>query len=181
MAPGVIARAATAFARHGLRRPPPSLISGVRPPSNTPSPMPEEHTAEFESLLAFIERLPAILLPAGRRSIGTGRFENGNWWMKFHLDTDHPLAWRHVQELGFVRNYVSVTERLPTVFMPVSPPPYMNGGVEFLSWIIESTDPAFSPSLCAEWLEGRLPTPVDDVAQWDTESDDGDETPPSTR
>jgi hypothetical protein len=31
MAPGVIARAAPAFARHGLRRPPPSLISGVRP------------------------------------------------------------------------------------------------------------------------------------------------------
>src|SRR4051812_28745229 len=29
MAPGVIARAATTFARHGLRRPPPSLISAV--------------------------------------------------------------------------------------------------------------------------------------------------------
>jgi hypothetical protein len=29
MAPGVIARAATTFARHGLRRPPPSLISIV--------------------------------------------------------------------------------------------------------------------------------------------------------
>jgi hypothetical protein len=32
-----------------------------------------------------------------------------------------------VQELGHVLNYVSVTEPLPTVFKPVSPPPYMNG------------------------------------------------------
>src|SRR5437773_801459 len=83
-------------------------------------------THDFEKLLAFIERLPAIDLPAGRKSIGHGSFENGNWWLKFSLDTTHPLAWRHVLELGHVLNYVSVEERLPTVFMPVSPPPYMN-------------------------------------------------------
>lgn len=137
--------------------------------------MPNDQAAEFERLLAFMERLPAISLPAGRRSIGTGRFENGNWWMKFHLDTDHPLAWRHVQELGFVLNYVSVSERLPTVFMPVSPPPYMNGGTEFLSWMIESTDPSFTPDSCAEWLEGRLPRPVEDLARWDTDNETDDD------
>src|SRR6267378_2430092 len=80
---------------------------------------------DFERLLGFMEKLPAIDLPTGRKSIGHGSFENGNWWVKFTLDTTHALAWRHVQELGYVLNYVSVEERLPTVFMPVSPPPYL--------------------------------------------------------
>jgi hypothetical protein len=71
----------------------------------------------FEKLLAFLERLQAIDLPAGRKSMGRGVSENGNWWLKFSLDTKHQLAWRHVQELGFVLNYVSVEERLPTVFI----------------------------------------------------------------
>jgi hypothetical protein len=123
-------------------------------------------THDFEKLLAFIEKLPAIDLPAGRKSIGHGLFESGNWWLKFTLDTKHPLAWRHVQELGHVLNYVSVEERLPTVFMPVSPPPYMNGGVEFLSGVVESTAPSFTPDKCVEWLEGRLPRPVEDLEQW---------------
>jgi hypothetical protein len=125
---------------------------------------------DFEKLLDFFERLPAIELPAGRKSIGQGSFENGNWWIKFTLDTNHPLAWRHVQELGFVVNYVSPEERLPTVFMPVSPPYYLNGGVEFLSWVIESTDPSFSPDNCVEWLEERLRRPVEDLEKW--KSDD---------
>ena len=129
------------------------------------------NTHDFERLVAFLARLPAMDLPAGRKSIGHGTFENGNWWIKFSLKTEHPLAWRHVQELGHVLNHVSVEERLPTVFMPVSPPPYMNGGVEFLSWVIESTEPSFSPAKCAEWLEGRLPSPVDDVEQWKTGDD----------
>jgi hypothetical protein len=126
---------------------------------------------DFKKLLAFIEKLPAIDLPAGRKSIGRGLFDNGNWWVKFTLDTSHPLAWRHVQELGHVLNYVSVEERLPTVFMPVSPPPYLNGGVEFLSWVIESTDPSFTPNKCVEWLEGRLPRPVDDLEKWKMDDD----------
>lgn len=125
----------------------------------------------FEPLLAFLERLPAIDLPAGRKSLGFGEFENGNWWVKFGFDTSHDLAWRHVQELGHVLNYVSLNERLPSVFMPVSPPPYMNGGVEFLSWVIESTEPDFTPANCAEWLEGRLPSPVDDPEKWAIDDD----------
>ena len=137
--------------------------------------MSHESDPSFERLVSYMERLPAIKLPAGRKSIGTGRFENGNWWMKFHIDIGHPLAWRHVQEMGFVLNYLSVNERLPTVFMPVSPPPYLNGGAEFLSWVIESTDPAFTPDSCAEWLEGRLPRPVEDLARWNMDLDSDEE------
>jgi hypothetical protein len=131
--------------------------------------MKTEH--DFEKLLGFLEKLPSIDLPAGRKSIGFGLFENGNWWVKFRLDTTHPLAWRHVQELGYVLNYVSLEERLPTVFMPVSAPPYMNGGVEFLSWVIESKEPSFAPDKCVEWLEGRLPRPVEGVEQWNMDDE----------
>ena len=117
---------------------------------------------EFNELEAYLRRVPGI---AG--SIGKGRYENGNWWVKFHLDIDHGLAWKVVQEFGNVLNYLSVTERLPTVFKPVSPPSYLNGGPrEFLSWVIESTLPDFSPKVCAEWLEGRLPQPVDVASAW---------------
>ncbi len=69
-------------------------------------------------------------------------------------------------------NAMSLNERLPTVFMPVSPPPYLNGGPrDFLSWVIESTDPSFTPTKCAEWLKGRLPDPVDDLEQWKMDDD----------
>jgi hypothetical protein len=47
----------------------------------------------------------------------------------------------------------------------------MNGGVEFLSWVIESTEPTFTPAQCAEWLESRLPCPVDDLEKWKTDDD----------
>jgi hypothetical protein len=87
--------------------------------------------------------------------------------MKFTIDIDHPLAWSVIQELGHVLNYLSPQERLPTVFMPVSPPPYMNGGPrEFSSWVIESKDKDFKPGTCAKWLEGRLPRPVEELSRW---------------
>lgn len=129
------------------------------------------HAQEFETLLAFLHRVPAI-----ERSLGSGRGADGNWWVKFGIDISHPLAWHVVQEFGSVLNYLSLDERLPTVFMPVSPPPYMNGGPDqFLSWVIESTDPEFAPAQAAEWLEGRLPDPVDDPAQWTDDEDDDDD------
>jgi hypothetical protein len=122
---------------------------------------------EFAELEAYLQRVPGI-----GGSIGNGRFENGNWWIKFRIDIGHPLAWNVVQEFGNVLNYLSVTERLPTVFMPVSPPSYLNGGPrEFLSWVIESTDSEFAPRTCAEWLEGRLPRPVDDLSQWQSQDE----------
>jgi hypothetical protein len=126
----------------------------------------------FEPLLALLEKVPAVSLPAGRRSIGCGLENDGTWWIKFSLELGHPLAWRVVQEFAYVLNLLSVNERLPTVFKPVSPPPYLNGGVEFLSWVIETDDSTFTPALCAEWLEGRLPSPVTDVNAW--KIDDGD-------
>lgn len=121
---------------------------------------------QFEPLLAFLERLPSISLPAGRKSIAVGTTDDGYWWVKFSFDTNHPLAWRVVQELGHVLNYLSVEERLPTSFKPVSPPPYLNGGVEFLSWVIESRETSFTAADCAEWLQGRLPDPVADPNAW---------------
>ena len=66
-----------------------------------------------------------------------------------------------------VLNYLSANERLPTVFMPVSPAPYLNGGPhQFLSWVIKSESSNFSASDAAKWLEGRLPQPVEDQSQW---------------
>jgi hypothetical protein len=87
--------------------------------------------------------------------------------VKFSLDINHPLAWRVVQELGHVVNYLSLDERLPTTFMPVSPPPYLNGGPEeFLSWVIECRDESFKPGTLQKWLAGRLPAPVEDESEW---------------
>jgi hypothetical protein len=116
----------------------------------------------FHELESYLSRMPALVSP-----FGSGFDESGRWWIKFGIDIDHPLAWRVVQELGHVLNYLSVNEQLPTVFKPVSPPPYMNGGPrEYLSWVIECHDPDFQPRTTAEWLEGRLPRPVDDLSQW---------------
>jgi hypothetical protein len=119
----------------------------------------------FNPLLDYLRTVPAI-----DNAVSSGLENDGRWWVKFIIDISHPLAWNVVQELGHVLNYVSPDERLPTVFMPVSPPPYMNGGPkEFLSWVIESRDKNFLPEKCAEWLQGRLPRPVTDLAQWNTD------------
>jgi hypothetical protein len=127
----------------------------------------------FKDLEDYVGKLPGIKLP-----IGKAQTEDGLWWVKFRIDVNNPLAWRVVQELGHVVNYISLEERLPTVFYPVSPPPYMNGGPEeFLSWVIESKDKDFSPKLLSEWLEGRLPRPVEDVKEWVLEPDDDNISP----
>lgn len=119
----------------------------------------------FEPLLKYLASVPAIT-----GTIGSGLSQDGCWWVKFTIDIDHPLAWNVVQELGHVLNYMSLDERLPTVFMPVSAPPYMNGGPrDYLSWVIESKSKDFKPSICAEWLEGRLPRPVSDSEQWEND------------
>lgn len=121
-----------------------------------------DHPA-FHELKTYLSKLPAI-----QSGISCGFNDDGTWWVKFAIEIHHALAWRLVQELGHVLNYISLENRLPTVFMPVSPPPYMNGGPgEFLSWVIECKDKDFKPVTCAEWLEGRLPRPVDDLRQWE--------------
>jgi hypothetical protein len=115
----------------------------------------------FQKLEQFLLRVPGI-----NGAIGSGSEDSG-WWVKFSIDIYNELAWNVVQEFSHVLNYLSVEERLPTRFMPVSPPPYLNGGpAEFLSWVIECEDLQFRPDTAAEWLEGRLPRPVDDLALW---------------
>jgi len=117
---------------------------------------------QFQLLQTFLSNVPAI-----KGKIGQGINEEGFWWVKFRIDVQHPLAWQVVQEIGHVVNYLSLDEKLPTTFYPVSPPPYMNGGPEdFLSWIIENTNKEFKPDTLKEWLEGRLPQPVNDVSAW---------------
>ena len=132
--------------------------------------MPDE--SYFKPLLEYVSKVPSITGP-----VGFGFSDDGKWWIKFVIDLGHPLAWNVVQEFGHVLNYLSVKERLPTVFMPVSPPPYLNGGPQnFLSWVIECKESEFTPATCAEWLEGRLPAPVGDLDQW--QEDDEDEAIP---
>jgi len=122
----------------------------------------------FDGLITFMLRVPGI-----NRGIGKGVFEDGIWWIKFKIDIQHKLAWHVVQELGCVINYISLDERLPTVLYPVSPAPYLNGGPEdYLSWVIESKIADFSPDDLKEWLETRLPDPVDDLAAWEMEDED---------
>ena len=116
----------------------------------------------FKSLTEYLLKMPGVEGP-----IGTGSDEEGLWWVKFSINIDNPYSWNVVQELACVANYLSVNERLPTVFYPVSPAPYLNGGpADYLSWVIESKDATFKPGTLQKWLDGRLPNPVDDVAQW---------------
>jgi len=118
----------------------------------------------FRPLVEFLEKIPTVKSP-----VGTGVEENGLWWVKFQIDLDHILAWNTIQELSSVINYLSLEERLPTIFYPVSPPPYLNGGPrDFLSWVIETKDSDFKPGTLKKWLEGRLPRPIDDLAEWET-------------
>jgi hypothetical protein len=127
----------------------------------------EGHDKIFEKLVSLLCRVPAVVFnETVSKGIGTGD-SNGRWWVKFEISIAHPLAWSTVQEFGHVLNELSITEKLPTVFMPVSPAPYLNGGPEdFLSWVIENTDESFTPDDAAAWLESRLPNPVEDMAAW---------------
>lgn len=125
------------------------------------------HHPRFEKLLNYLQRVPAVEVnDTPGQGFGSG-MDNGIWWVKFSIDIDHPLAWSTVQELAHVLNYLSTTEPLPTTFKPVSPPPYLNGGpADFLSWVIECPDQHMPPATVAEWLEGRLPRPVEDESAW---------------
>jgi hypothetical protein len=129
----------------------------------------ENHHPRFHKLIDYLVRVPAIQTnSAPSRGLGSGLMDK-TWWIKFSIDLSHPLAWYVIQELGHVLNYLSVQERLPTTFKPVSPPPYLNGGPhDYLSWVIECSIDAMKPGTVADWLEGRLPEPVDDLTQWPT-------------
>jgi hypothetical protein len=116
----------------------------------------------YSTLIDFLSKVPTV-----KQGIGTGVFDDGLWWVKFAIDIEHQLAWHTVQEIGHVVNYVSLEERLATVLYPISSAPYLNGGPKkFLMWVIESKNIDFTPDDLAEWLEGRLPNPVDDLEAW---------------
>jgi hypothetical protein len=118
----------------------------------------------FDRLSRFLSQIPSIG-PEGLMAHGSDGKQA--WWIKFYINIEHPLAWQTVQELGHVLNYLSTHERLPSQFLPVSPPPYMNGDAKaFLAWVIETNHADFPPDVICDWLEGRLPNPVADVAQW---------------
>ena len=123
----------------------------------------------FDRLHQFFCKVPSIqeaLIDA------YGSDNQHAWWFKFQINIEHPLAWQTIQELGHVLNYISKNERLPTQFLPVSPPPYMNGGPkEFLAWVIQCNHPDFSPDIVCDWLEARLPQPVEDEKQWNIKTD----------
>src|SRR5262245_46942284 len=118
-------------------------------------------------LTSFLSKVPAVKVSSSDVT------PDNYWWVKFTIDIESPLAWNVVQELGFVFNYVSVEERLPTLFKPVSPPPYLNGGPkQFLSWVIESRIADVDPAWIAKTLESRLPNPVDDISHWKEHNDE---------
>jgi hypothetical protein len=120
---------------------------------------------KFSTLLTYLQKVPSIT-----DGIGTGETDSGLWWVKFRIDIEHPLTWHVIQEIAHVVNYLSLHEKLPTTFYPVSPPPYLNGSPkEYLSWIIESTSTDFTPNSLKKWLEGRLPRPVEDLEEWKME------------
>jgi len=74
----------------------------------------------FKKLLEFLQRVPAVQTnTTPSRGFGSGS-DDQHWWVKFSLDIEHPLAWSVVQELAYVLNALSVQERLPTTFKPVS-------------------------------------------------------------
>jgi len=71
------------------------------------------------------------------------------WWFKFQIDVDHPSQ-----------------------FLPVSPPPYMNGEAkQFLAWVIQCNHADFPPDVICDWLEARLPSPVEDAEKWKIKTD----------
>ena len=116
---------------------------------------------EFKSLLNIIEKVPGVNKP-----ISYG-YQNNLWWVKFSINIEHCLAWIVIQEFGHLLNYMSVNDRLPVRFYPVSPPPYINGGPkDFLSWVIDSEDESFTPDLLKQWLEARLPDPIEKEEAW---------------
>ena len=48
----------------------------------------------------------------------------------------------------------------------------MNGDAkDFLAWVIQCNHPDFSPDVVCDWLEARLPQPVEDQKQWKIKTD----------
>ncbi len=48
----------------------------------------------------------------------------------------------------------------------------MNGEAkQFLAWVIQCNHPDFPPDVICDWLEARLPSPVEDIEKWKIKTD----------
>lgn len=138
-------------------------LEGITPPAEFLDP--KKLAVGLPQLVGVVSRIPSV------RVLSSECTPDAYWWVKLSIDIRHRLAWQVVQELGFVLNSISLSEKLPTVFMPVSPPPYLNGGPsEFLSWVIESRFNYIDPAWIAGEIETRLPSPLHDEAQWESDA-----------
>ena len=134
------------------------LEYGVAPAANLESGFVPNRLNDLKD---FIEKIPGVDV------ISTSEPDESHWWIQLSIDIHSKSAWHVVQNLGYVLNELSVTEKLPTTFKPVSPPPYLNGGPGgFLSWVIEAEIPFLDPSVIQAYLEQRLPSPVSDEEAW---------------
>jgi hypothetical protein len=117
-----------------------------------------EELIVFKNFLLTIPCVTDVIIPDT-----VGR----TWFLKLQIDISSPIAWHFVQEFGHILNYISLDERLPTKFYPVSAPPYLNGGPQdFLYWIIEATQSGVKPNFILEYLIGRLPEDVGNEDDW---------------
>lgn len=142
------------------------LEYGIAPAPNLEPGFVPERLAELKR---FLDEIPCLEV------LSVSEPDEKLWWIKMKIDVASPIAWHVVQGLGYVFNELSLTDRLPTVFKPVSPPPYLNGGpAEFLYWVVEATIPFFDPEAALSYLKGRLPDPVTGQAAWLEIDGDGD-------
>jgi hypothetical protein len=119
----------------------------------------------LQPLANFIGRIPSVLWVSGGSSEGDD--EDGWWWVKFQIEVAHPCAWLVVQQFAHVVNDLSINTRLPAVFYPVSPPVLANGGpAEFLSWVIEVTNPPFDPNEIIRHATPYFPKDIADPEEW---------------
>src|SRR5215510_3051915 len=86
-----------------------SKLEGITPPTEYIDP--EVIVKGLPKLVEFLEKIPAVQM------LSSGSTTDAYWWVKLNINIEHPLAWNVVQELGFVLNYISIEDRLPTVFM----------------------------------------------------------------
>ena len=90
---------------------------------------------EFKKLVAYLQKIPAMSEP-----IHWQRCDDGTWSVGFSLALEHPLAWSAVQELAYVLNTLSVSELLPTRFLPTAPPPYLQWSGMLVSGLAHRID-----------------------------------------
>jgi len=97
------------------------LIDGIAPENN----FDKEHINKcLENIKHVLAKIPCV------QFIANSKTGEPFWWLKFHIDIHSKIAWTVVQELGYILNYLTLNEKLPTFFYLASPPLYLNGGLK---------------------------------------------------